>query len=167
MTRPAFARRVLATAVDDVVLALPLAVVALVNVGALRQGRSLAVRLPGRPRVAVPLLVTVPAAVLLAVTEAAGGTPGMRVAGLVVRGRGGAPSMAAAIVRRLVITALPWELAHQAVWSQRAGRGLEAGLLYAASYGTLGLLAVQAARGDGRTVADVLAGTRVEMVRRG
>lgn len=155
---PLAGRRAVAAVLDAAVVLAPLGAVAAVNAVAVRRGRRMPAAVPGSPRVAVPLLVTVPAAALLGVADARGGSPGKRAVGLAVVADGG---VARAVLRRLVLTALPWELGHQGVWSSREGSGVVGGVLLAASYGTLGVLAVQAARGDGRSWADRLAGTRV------
>ena len=155
-------RRAVAAMIDGAVVAVPLAVVAAVNGLAVRRGTSPPISLAGRPRLLVPALVTIPAALVLGIADARGGTPGMRALGLAIEPVGGGDlTVGAAVLRRALTTALPWELAHQGVWSARGGRSGAGALLLGSSYACLIGLAVQAGRGDGRTAADVIAGTVV------
>lgn len=155
-------RRALAAALDDALVAAPLAGVAAANAVAARRGRPFPVSFGRHVRVLVPLLVTVPAALALGVADARGGAPGKRVLGLatVPVGDGTLPP-GASVLRQLVTTTLPWELAHQGLWDARDGRRTRATVLVGASYALLAVLGVQAVTGEGRTLADRLTGTRV------
>jgi len=155
-------RRAVAALIDGAAVAVPLAAVAAVNALAIRRGAAPPITLARRPRLMVPVLVTIPAALVLGLADAHGGTPGMRALGLATAPVGGGDlSVGAAVLRRAVTTTLPWELAHQGVWSARGEQNVAAALLLGSSYACLIGLAVQAGRGDGRTVADLLAGTIV------
>lgn len=159
-------RRAVAALIDGAVVAVPLAAVAALNLLATRRGAPLPLAVRRRPRVLVPLFVTVPAALLLGIADAGGGTLGTRALGLRVAPIGGGElTVRAAVLRRALTTTLPWELAHQGIWSARDEQAVAGALLLGSSYACLIGLAVQAARGDGRTTADLLAGTIILDVR--
>ena len=113
-------------------------------------------------------LLTMPVTLWLAWWEAAprGATPGKRLLGLhVAAANGGAVSLGRSLLRSALKVALPWELAHTAVWrmlvwpgdpQDRASLVL---LVLANGIGVVYLAALFV--GDGRTPYDRIAGTVV------
>lgn len=157
-------RRLLATAVDDGLVAVLLGILALINVLAIKRGRR-GLMLRGKVRLLVPCVITVPVVVGLGVAEHSGGSPGKRAMGLRLSRAGSLdlepPTWSGAISRSLLKTALPWEIGHQAVWQLRGDRPRSGGVLAAAAYGLLILQVIGAARRDGRTYADLAGATVV------
>ncbi|MEV8373847.1 RDD family protein [Kribbella sp. NPDC056861] len=158
------ARRGLATAIDYSLLAVPLGLLA---AGALlrqrrRPGSALPDVSPAKVRVLVAVGLTMPLSAALAVTEAAGGSPGKRALGLTLRDEtsAGSPSYPQALVRSLLKTAVPWELGHQAVWEFRADNTRRGAVLAAGSYLALGLQAAAIVR-NRRTYPERASQTRV------
>lgn len=160
------ARRAAATFVDYAVIAAPLALA-----GVLRRTRSVAAppasgaqRAAGAvpPRVLVALALTVPISCLLAAAEARGGSPGKRLLRLRVRARDGTPpSYATALARAVLKTAIPWEIGHQAVWDLRGTQARRGACLALLAHAALAAQAAMVWTGEGRTYADLLAGTVV------
>ncbi|RCG22830.1 hypothetical protein DQ384_35160 [Sphaerisporangium album] len=152
-------RRAAATAVDYAAVAVPLALLAVLQVRRGRTGRGSG---GARVRVLVAVALTVPVTCGLAAAEATGGTPGKRLLRLQARGRDtqSPPPYAAALLRTALKTAIPWELAHQGVWDLQEGRKRGAALL-ACAYAALAAQAVMICTPSGRTYPDLLAGTTV------
>lgn len=118
-------------------------------------------------QVVVAALLTVPVTVALAGWESRrGATPGKRLLGLrVSTAAGERPGFGRALARSTLKVALPWELAHTAVWNMAAwpgggGTGLDIGLLVAA-YALVGAWLYSLIARPGRTYYDRLAGTNV------
>lgn len=159
------ARRGLATAIDYATLAAPLGLLAVAAVARRRRhpGRTHPTPSPAKVRLLVAAGLTIPLSGLLAVAEAAGGSPGKRALGLTLRDDETAetPSYPQALTRTLLKTALPWELGHQAVWEFRADNTTRGAVLAAGAYGAIGWQVWSIARGNGRTYPDRAAGTRV------
>lgn len=159
-----FGRRLLATTIDDGLVAVLLGIVALVNLVAIRRGRR-GLMLRGNVRLLVPCIVTVPVAVVLGCAEHTGGSPGKRTTGLRLSPAESRDlarvSWSGALTRSLLKTALPWELGHQAVWQFRKDRTASGGVLAALAYGLLIVQAIGAARRGGQTYADLVARTIV------
>lgn len=153
-------RRVLATAIDYALLAVPpaLAGLAVVAVGG---GAPAAVPV-SQLRLVVAVGLTLPSVAALALGERRGATPGKRLLGLRVEDqKGRPPGYPRALVRLLAKTALPWELGHQAVWDLHNSTHTRGAVLAAAAHIAVGAQLAAALRGSGRTYADHLAGTRV------
>ena len=161
-------RRICATVLDNSVAALPLALVAGVNIAVSRSGRNPPIVLSGqRARQLVPWCVTLPAATLLGLVESRGGSPGKRIMGLTLVEHGGnRPVHTGRSLRRsLLKTALPWELGHQAVWEFKRGTPRHGKVLAVASLALLGAQVAGALRGEGRTYPDLLSGSTVAVER--
>jgi uncharacterized RDD family membrane protein YckC len=75
--------------------------------------------------------LTLPVTLALGLGEARGGSPGKRVVGLRIVGSSGRGlSRPRALARTTLKVALPWELAHAAIWQLQVGRsGAAVGLL--------------------------------------
>jgi uncharacterized RDD family membrane protein YckC len=128
--------------------------------------------LVGRPRtapvsrLASSVLLTGPLTSALAVLEATGGSPGKRLLGLhVVHSATGQPvGLLRATARTFLKVAVPWELAHAAVWRLRSQGTVEqahGGVpLLVASYVYTGASLVSLLR-SGKGLHDRAAGTRV------
>jgi uncharacterized RDD family membrane protein YckC len=169
-------RRLVAGGVDYGIVVAYLGVLSVVGV----LGRSSGV-LPGRVttpggRVVAQLVVfavlTVPVTLWFAWREAAprGATPGKRLLGLrVVRLDGGGLPWSGSLLRSAAKIAVPWELAHTAVWNILVWPGPQAPLnavLLTVANAVLVLNLVLLFVGTRRALHDRLAGTLVQVHRR-
>ena len=111
------------------------------------------------------MLLTGPLTGALAVLDATGGSAGKRLMGLrAVRCTTGRPvSLGRATARTALEVAVPWELAHAAVWRLRSdGPGAQGGMvLLLASYAYTGASLVGLVR-SGQGLHDRLSRTRVD-----
>lgn len=159
------ARRIAAAVIDDLVVATPLAIAALVQWrrGPIPAAVPSPTVAPARARVAVALFVTVPAGVAMGVADSLGGSPGKRLMRIRVEADdSGSPlTRGAGALRGLLTVTAPWELGHQAVWSLVAGRDRPGAAFAAGAYGLLIAQAAGAVGRTGRTYADRLVGSVV------
>ncbi len=164
-------RRAAATGVDYALVIVWLAVLAAIALGLRRVG-ALTTELPAsgadriRAQLVIALVLTVPVTLWLSWWEARrGSTPGKKLLRLCVESVDSRRlSMSRALLRSGIKVALPWELAHAAIW-QTIGRDtttltlLLGGLAYLVMGAHLALLCV-----GGRPIYDRAAGTVVRTV---
>jgi uncharacterized RDD family membrane protein YckC len=167
-------RRVAAGGVDYGIVAAYLGVLGLV--GALGRTAGLLPRHITTPggrivgQLAVIAVLTVPVTLWFAGWEATprGATPGKRLLGLrVSRLDGGGLSWSDSILRSTVKIAVPWEVAHTAVWNSLVWPGPETPVntaLFTVANGLLVVNLVTVFLGARRTPYDRLAGTIVQVV---
>jgi uncharacterized RDD family membrane protein YckC len=167
-------RRVAAGGVDYGIVAAYLGVLGLV--GALGRTAGLLPRHITTPggrivgQLAVIVVLTVPVTLWFAGWEATprGATPGKRLLGLrVSRLDGGGLSWSDSILRSAVKIAVPWEVAHTAVWNSLVWPGPETpvnAVLFTVANGLLVVNLVTVFLGARRTPYDRLAGTIVQVV---
>jgi uncharacterized RDD family membrane protein YckC len=166
-------RRLAAGAVDDGIVVAYLAVLTLA--GALLRAAGLLpdhITTPGGrilAQLVVIAVLTVPVTLWFAWWEAAprGATPGKRLLGLrVSRLNGGGLSGSGSMPRSAVKIAVPWEVAHTAVWNSLAWPGPDApvnALLFTVANGLLLLYVAMLLLGAHRPPYDRLAGTLVRV----